>query len=120
MKDVWVTLVSVVSLLATAASLFHHYVARVNKARAWLSRGAILVDVDSAEVFARVHARGAINIPAEELPRRADEVGPKDQSVVVFALRWARGAQAVHSLRRSGFVNVLNVAGLHTLEKLRV
>jgi len=104
--------------LATLGWIFHHYLVRLHDARAWLSKGGILVDVDPADEFVRHHPRVALGIPLEDLARRAHEVGSKDRPVVVFAHSWQRGARAVHDLRGMGFREVMSAAGLHTKETL--
>jgi rhodanese-related sulfurtransferase len=42
-----------------------------------------LIDVRAPEEFAVGHLPGARNIPAEELPRRLDEI-PRDKPVVTY------------------------------------
>lgn len=68
------------------------YVVRISKARSWLSRGALLVDVDTAGELARHHPRVAVNIPLEDLARRAHELGENNKPLVIFAHSWRRGA----------------------------
>jgi rhodanese-related sulfurtransferase len=104
--------------LAASAWLFYRYIVRVHEARAWLSRGAVLVDVDSADDFARRHPRIAVSIPLEDLARRACEIGGKERLIVVFAHGWRRGMQAVVKLRGMGFLAVMNAAGVYTRERL--
>lgn len=106
------------AIVGTCAAAWHHYVVRTSKARAWLARGAVLVDVDTAGEFARHHPRVAINVPLEDLSRRAHELGHKDTPIVVFAHSWTRGARATAELRGMGFWDVMNAAGLHTKERL--
>jgi rhodanese-related sulfurtransferase len=110
----------VVGYLVASGFLFRHYVVRVHKACALLTRGAILVDVDTAEEFARHHPRVAVNIPLEQLARRVHELGGLERPIVVFAHSWARGARAVHRHGMRGFTEVLNAAGLYTRERLSV
>jgi rhodanese-related sulfurtransferase len=114
----WVGLVAGGLLCGLFALLFHYYVVRIFKARDWLTRGALLVDVDEAGEFARHHPRVAVSIPLEELARRAHELGGPKQRVVIFAHRWSRGARAAQLLRAVGFEEVMNAAGVETKEKL--
>ena len=106
--------------VAILAALFHHYVVRMAKAREWLSEGAILVDVDKTAEFAAHHPRVAVNIPLEDLERRAHELGAKSTRIVVFGHSWRRGAQAVRALHGAGFGEIMSAAGLSTKEKLSV
>lgn len=98
--------------------LFHHAVMRIYKAREWLARGAILVDVDTASEFATHHPRIAVSMPLETLVQQATSLGTRRTSIVVFAHSWWRGAKAVRVLRRIGFSDVYNAAGVHTKEEL--
>lgn len=106
------------ALLAAFGVLFYYYVGRIAHARAWLSRGAVLVDVDAAGEFARHHPRVAMSIPLAFLAARAHEIGGREQPIVVFAHSWMVGARAVHLLRGVGFWEVLNASGLVTKERV--
>jgi rhodanese-related sulfurtransferase len=118
MPAAWAGIAVAGLIIAVIASRFHHDVTRMYEARKHLERGAVLIDVDSHGEFARHHPRMAINIPLEELARRAGEIGPVDQPIVVFAHRWRRGAQAAHELAAMGYRDVLNAAGVRTKEQL--
>ncbi len=114
----WVGLLVGGVLFGLSALIFHYYVVRIFKARDWLERGALLVDVDEAGEFARHHPRVAVSVPLGELARRAHELGGTQQRVVIFAHRWSRGARAAQMLRSVGFRDVMNAAGVETKEKL--
>jgi rhodanese-related sulfurtransferase len=116
--EAWIGLLMGGALCSVFALMFHHYVVRIFKARSWLSRGAVLVDVDIAGEFARHHPRVAVSVPLEQLSQQAHELGERSKPVVVFAHSWTRGARAVHALRSVGFTEVMNAAGLETKEKL--
>jgi rhodanese-related sulfurtransferase len=120
MAAAWAGFLIAVALLTTGAALFNHYVVRIRRAHRWLSRGAVLVDVDSPSLFARRHPRGAVSLPLDALQGQANEALKDAPAVVVFAHSWRSGARAVHELRRSGFANVTNAAGLHTLRSLEL
>ncbi len=112
-------LVAAIALVGGIAVRFHHDVVRIYEARDRLHhRGALLVDVDAAGDFARHHPRLAVNIPLEELARRAHELGPMDRPIIVYAHHWRDGAKAVHLLRAHGFQDVFDAAGVRTREKL--
>jgi rhodanese-related sulfurtransferase len=107
-------------LIAAIGYRFHHDVMRVFEARERLRGGGVLVDVDTRGEFAERHPRLAINIPLEELSRRADELGSTSRPVVVYAHRWRRGMKAVHLLRSLGYQDVYDAAGARVKEKLSV
>lgn len=106
------------AVAGTCMAAWHHYVVRMSQAREWLARGGVLVDVDTAGEFARHHPRVAINVPLEDLARRAHELGEQGTPLVVFAHSWRRGVRATRELRGMGFWEVMNAGGLHTKEKL--
>jgi rhodanese-related sulfurtransferase len=105
--------------VAILAMRFHHDVMRIFEARDRLHhRDAVLLDVDCCGDFAERHPRLAINIPLEELAKRAHEVEPKTRSIVVYAHHWREGMKAVHLLRNLGFQDVYDAAGVRVKEKL--
>lgn len=73
--------------------------------------GATVVDVRSPEEFADGAYPGALNIPVQELGRRAGEI-PKDRPVVVYCASGARSAFAARVLKASGWTDVVNGGGL--------
>ena len=81
---------------------------RLSKARHLISLGAPLVDVDPASQFALGHMTGAINIPFDEVARRAHELNPHD-AVVVCGRGKLRATRAARALRRRGFYEVLSI-----------
>ena len=114
----WQGILVAAVMLGTFAAMFRHHIVRMEEARKWLARGALLVDVDTHGEFATRHPEIALSIPLEDLARRAHELRPPATEVVVFAHSWWRGAQAVHQLRGMGFWSLHNAAGLLTKEKL--
>ena len=118
MLATWQGILAAALMVGIFAAMFHHHVVRLETARAWIARDAILLDVDARGEFARHHPRVAISIPLADLARRAHELRPPETEIVVFAHSWWRGAQAVHQLRGMGFWSLHNAAGLLTKEKL--
>jgi rhodanese-related sulfurtransferase len=113
----WLGLLAGSALGGSFVTLFHHHVMRIARARKWLSRGAILVDVDPDGEFARRHPELAIHIPMQDLARRAHELRERERPIVVVANRWRHGAQAVHLLRGVGFAELLNAAGARSMDQ---
>jgi len=81
---------------------------RVSKARRLVLQGAPLVDIDSPSQFAVDHMSGAINIPFDDLGRRAHELDPH-MPVVVCGHGKLRATRAAHALRALGFDDVLSI-----------
>ncbi len=72
-------------------------------AKALVAAGARVVDVRTPEEFASGHVPGAINIPFDELPRRAAEIGPPSTAVVVYCRTGRRSGIAADALKKAGF-----------------
>lgn len=81
---------------------------RLSRARRLVAEGAPLVDVDSPAEFERKHLKSAINIPFDDLIRRAPELDPH-KPVVVSGRGRLRATRAAPRLRTLGFDDVLTV-----------
>lgn len=71
-----------------------------------IADGARVVDVRTPQEFAAGHVPGAINIPFEEVGRRAAEVGDPAEPVVLYCRTGRRSGVAAETLRRLGFGKV--------------
>lgn len=72
-------------------------------ARALVAAGARVVDVRTAAEFDAGHLPGAINIPFEEVGRRAGEIGPKETPVLLYCRSGRRSGIAAETLRGLGY-----------------
>jgi rhodanese-related sulfurtransferase len=75
----------------------------VEEARELLRSGARLVDVREPAEFARGHLPGAVNLPVDEIERRADEIA--DRPAVLYCqsgLRSQRALQVLHKRHAEG------------------
>lgn len=81
-------------------------------ARALVAKGARLVDVRSPGEFAGGHIPGAVNIPVDQIDRRAGEIGPKEAGVVVYCASGMRSASAAGTLRKLGFTPVADLGAM--------
>ena len=77
--------------------------------RALVAKGARLLDVRTPEEFAGGHVEGARNVPIDDLEKRLDEAGPKDQPVVVYCSAGGRSARAAKILRANGWTQVVDL-----------
>ncbi|HET8724028.1 MAG TPA: rhodanese-like domain-containing protein [Anaeromyxobacteraceae bacterium] len=75
-------------------------------ARTLAAAGAKVVDVRTPEEFAAGHVPGAVNVPYDELPRRAAEIGPPSTAVVLYCRSGRRSGIAAEALRKAGFTKV--------------
>jgi phage shock protein E len=74
-----------------------------------VAAGAVLLDVRTPKEYQEGHLPGAINIPVDQVPARASEVGPPSTAVVVYCLSGGRSARAKSALEQLGFKSVLNL-----------
>ena len=65
--------------------------------------GAKVVDVRTPQEFASGHVPGAINIPFDEIGRRASEIGPASTPVVLYCRTGRRSGIAAEALQKAGF-----------------
>jgi len=75
-------------------------------AAALAASGATVVDVRTPAEFAAGHVPGAINVPFDEIARRARELGPPATPLVVYCRSGRRSAIAVEALRGLGYGKV--------------
>jgi phage shock protein E len=72
-------------------------------AKALVAAGAKVVDVRTPDEFSAGHVPGAINIPFDQLPRRAAEIGPASTPVVLYCRTGRRSGIAAEALQKTGF-----------------
>jgi phage shock protein E len=72
-------------------------------AKSLAASGARVVDVRTAEEFASGHVPGAINIPYDEIGKRASEIGPPSTPVVLYCRTGRRSGIAVEALQKAGY-----------------
>jgi phage shock protein E len=75
-------------------------------AAALAAAGARVVDVRTPQEFAAGHVPGAVNIPFDEISRRAGEVGDPEAPVVLYCRSGRRTSIAADALRRLGFEKI--------------
>lgn len=76
--------------------------------------GSVLLDVRSRQEFQEGHIPGSQNIPLSSLEEAAGLTENKETPLFVYCYSGARSGQAVHVLRRMGYVNVKNIGGIAT------
>ena len=81
-------------------------------ARGLVADGALLVDVRSGGEFSGGHIEGAVNIPIQELSGRMEELGDKEDQIVVYCQSGGRSAMANRLLERNGFSKVHDMGGI--------
>jgi phage shock protein E len=90
-------------------------------ARTLIARGAVVLDVRTADEYAGGHLPSAVNLPVQELGQRIGDVdrlvaGDKTRPIVVYCARGARAAKAKQALEAAGYSSVTNGGGLDDLQ----
>lgn len=78
----------------------------------------MIVDVRSPWEFEAEHIPGAVNIPLEEVPAKANEFKTAEQPVVFYCRSGNRSGMAVQILKQSGVNNIYNGGGLSDMQSL--
>ena len=77
-----------------------------------INADAVVIDLRSAEAFARGHIVNAKNIPQDELEANHDKIdGLKDKAIIAVCDAGVTSARAVTSLRKSGLESVYGLRG---------
>jgi len=72
----------------------------------------LVIDVRTPEEYNTGAYPGAVNIPLDELPRRAGELGERDREILLYCASGARSAYAMQQLAQLGFTNLENGGGI--------
>ncbi len=75
-------------------------------ARQLVADGVKVVDVRTPEEFASGHVPGAVNIPYDQLPARAGELGAPSTPILVYCRTGRRSGVAAQTLREKGFTRL--------------
>ncbi|MGM0554904.1 MAG: rhodanese-like domain-containing protein [Myxococcota bacterium] len=90
-----------------------------DRVRTLLAEGdAELVDVRTPREFAANGLDGAKNIPVQQLDGRLDELGDRDQPVVVYCRSGSRSSRAAQMLEKAGFEKVYDLGSLGSAKKI--
>ena len=84
----------------------------VSEARA--NAKAVILDVRSADEFAKGHIKGAVNVPLNQLPTIKAKLADLNTPLYVHGLSGARSSRAAKQLAQMGFTNVTNIGGINT------
>ncbi|MBL7942535.1 MAG: rhodanese-like domain-containing protein [Flavobacteriales bacterium] len=88
-------------------SFFKNLFNRKKMTQEMIKQGAIVIDVRSREEFRAGHAKGAVNIPLQELSGKIKSYG-KNDALVLCCASGMRSASAVAALKAQGYTNVHN------------
>ena len=68
-----------------------------------VSNGATIIDVRSKGEFISGHAKGAVNIPLDQLPQQIAKIKKMNQPLVLCCRSGMRSGQATRQLKAQGF-----------------
>jgi len=108
-------------LLFTVAACADSASGSVEK-RAWneIRNGALLVDVRTQKEYDAGHLEGSLLIPYDQITQRITEFGEdKSRQIVVYCRSGRRSGVAEQTLRKYGFINVLNTGGYEAMKEAR-
>jgi phage shock protein E len=110
----WKIAFGVVAVLAVAVLYIKLTAVRVPAADAhqMVADGALLLDVRTEGEYEDGGIEGSVNIPIQELPGRMDELGAKDQPIVVYCQSGGRSAMAKRMLEGNGFTSVHDLGSI--------
>lgn len=97
------------SAAAASATSEPSVIVDVEEARRLVARGVKVLDVRTPAEFAAGHLPGALNIPYDELDRRAAEVGPASTPVLLYCRTGRRSGIAARTLRAKGFTELYDL-----------
>jgi len=116
---VWVVVGLVVLLVLAKVKASWRSPEALAAAQAALSGGGKLVDVRSPGEFAAHRAKGAINVPVDEITAgRHGKLGPKHRPVVLYCASGSRSAMAARALRQAGFREVHDLGPLSNATRI--
>lgn len=82
------------------------------------SKKYTLIDVRNSWEFEEGHARGAVNIPLDEIPARISEFKKMEGPVLLYCRSGNRSGMATSILKQNGFTDVYNAGSLFDLQKI--
>ncbi|MGV3664878.1 MAG: rhodanese-like domain-containing protein [Leptospira bouyouniensis] len=80
-----------------------------------IDSGALVVDVRTVAEFNVGHYPNARNIPIDEVSKRVDEFGDKNQTIIVYCASGGRSGSAKSYLESIGYKQVINAGGLSNM-----
>lgn len=72
----------------------------------------VLLDVQLENDYIKKHIAGSINLPIEEINKKASIIiNDKNKIIVVYCLKGIRSEAACDMLERQGYKNIYNIQG---------
>jgi len=80
-----------------------------------LAQGAVIVDVRSAGEFAGGHAKGAVNIPLDQLETKFNKIRSYQKPIVLCCASGMRSGRAKTILTQQGITNLYDAGSWRNL-----
>lgn len=86
-----------------------------SKLKEKIDAGALVVDVRTITEYNSGHFPNERNIPIDEVSRRVDEFGDKNQTIILYCASGGRSGSAKSFLESIGYKQVINAGGLSNM-----
>ncbi|MEZ0486727.1 rhodanese-like domain-containing protein [Fibrella aquatica] len=87
-----------------------------NKLKQVLAQGAVVIDVRSPNEFATGHARGAVNIPLDQLKSKVIQLKSYQKPIVLCCATGMRSSQARLILLEQGITHMFDAGSWRNLK----
>ena len=101
-----ISLIVICLMLTACGSKFETIT--TNEALELMDKGAIVIDVRSADEYNEGHIKSAINIPVDKIESITYD---KDQTLIVYCASGVRSSNAVNILADMGYTSLYNLDG---------
>lgn len=83
-----------------------------------IQRGALLIDVSSRSDFEQAHAKGAINLPLDELGRGGLLDTPRSNVVYIQSSTGVANDTAIQKLKKADYMHITNLGSVADWSRL--
>ena len=97
----------VICLMLTACASKYETIT-TNEALELIDKGAVVIDVRTAEEYNEGHIKGAVNIPLNEIENISYD---KNDTLIVYCASGVRSSNAVNTLADMGYTSLYNLDG---------
>ena len=114
------TLLSFVFAGSLMAHQEHQHQSREQLGWQMIDKGALIIDVRTAQEYAQGHIKGAVNVPFDVAVKqfKALEIR-KDRDIVLYCRSGNRSGKAFNSLKAAGYNKLHNGGGFDGMMKAR-
>ncbi len=121
MKKIFAVIMSLLALGGCAASESDIGYRQISSAQAMelmaQESDYIILDVRTAEEYAEIHIKGAVNLPNELISDEEISLLPdKDKLIMVYCRSGNRSKQAAEKLVKLGYTNIVEFGGINSWE----